>query len=66
MIRVFRRSGKRYLTLTCEKNKKLKKYEAAYVNTALRLLGGGFRFFSSYIRQKEKYYLKKYGSIGSV
>lgn len=58
---------KGYLTLTCERNKRLKKYEAAYVNTALRLLGQRVPLFQYvYSPKRKSYYLRKYGNTGSI
>lgn len=58
---------KGYLTLSSEKNKRLKKYEAAFVNTALRLLGERVPLFQNvYSPKRKNYYLKKYRNGGTV
>jgi len=52
---------KGYVTLSSEKNARLKKYEAAFVNTTLRLLGKRVPLFHNVFTPKRKnYYLKKY------
>jgi septum site-determining protein MinD len=58
---------KGYLTLTCEKHKKIKKYEAAFVNTALRLLGERIPLFHNvYSPKRKNYYLKKFSNGGNI
>jgi septum site-determining protein MinD len=57
---------KGYLTMSCEKNSRLRKYEAAFVNIASRLCGLKVPlFYNVYSPKRKNFYMKKFGNSSS-